>query len=922
MKTSTTTLGTLWSAVALCTVPCAASDLEGSWEQKSALLYKFSYSVGNLPDFDQVRAGLPNCGRNYCVPAATANVLAWISNHGFPTVGPGPNDWTQQSTHGLMTAHIASLGNAMGTDPSKGTKRDKWFLALAGGFGTPAILPPSAFTVTAMFLKNSYKPRMYVAAKSAILNDGLVALCHGWYKPFTCAGWQPVLRDGGHCLTLQAVSGYWVDGAPQYGADVDLHDPGSHEGFFASPPTCVNAVAPNSQSPFVAHRSDLSLEGLYAPLGCSLITTLDQLYASFDQPGVFRLVDAYLMVSLKKGYTFSGSTASFISGKGFEPSPGPPASTPIATLDASIHAAAVSPDLDAVVLVAGSALHLVDSLLRRAIPFPPGDYLVEDPVAATFGRNRALYVAHAWGISCIDLDGLYPLQTGFAWPPNPCDFVAYADTNDAVWALSRSGQAIYRYGAALEGEPETVILHGIDIGTATSMVADPLDDSLWIGLGTQVLLRVVVTNGEAEIQEWDLDGVATPIGGFDIDSGGHLIATVGGVLREFERSRRGTTWIPIPDAPFNGLPGGSGFIVTRSRTNFDPAVHDTPEWDDVFPEAPPAPITCLGDLDGTGFVDGGDLGLLLAAWGPAPPGAIGDLDGDGDAGGADLGLLLASWGPCPIPWPGPTTLLVDACQAATLVEEGSHDFSTLHAGTDGPTLPSSCNEGSGLAFGQDIWALYVPSRSGTVTVSTCGSADYDTRLAAYLGLCGSATLVACNDDTLGCGLTSSMSFPAAEGDLVLLRIGGFAAGAGTGNVTIAIDPTIVADQCDEALPVGEGTVPFSTLAASAGGPLLPPECEEGAGLSFGPDVWALYVPSANGRATISTCGTANFDTRLAAYRFDCQDPVLLACNDDSPQCPGLTSTITVPATAGVPIRVRLGGFGSAVGSGTVSISLQ
>ncbi|MHC4975152.1 MAG: M14 family metallopeptidase, partial [Planctomycetota bacterium] len=47
------------------------------------------------------------------------------------------------------------------------------------------------------------------------------------------------------------------------------------------------------------------------------------------------------------------------------------------------------------------------------------------------------------------------------------------------------------------------------------------------------------------------------------------------------------------------------------------------------------------DLNDDGVVDGGDLGLLLAAWGlPGPS----DLNGDGTTDGADLGILLASWG--------------------------------------------------------------------------------------------------------------------------------------------------------------------------------------------------------------------------------------------------------------------------------------
>ena len=52
---------------------------------------------------------------------------------------------------------------------------------------------------------------------------------------------------------------------------------------------------------------------------------------------------------------------------------------------------------------------------------------------------------------------------------------------------------------------------------------------------------------------------------------------------------------------------------------------------------------CAADLNGDGIVNGGDIGLLLAAWGTSNA----DLDGDGTSSGADLGLILAAWGPCP-----------------------------------------------------------------------------------------------------------------------------------------------------------------------------------------------------------------------------------------------------------------------------------
>jgi polyhydroxybutyrate depolymerase len=55
---------------------------------------------------------------------------------------------------------------------------------------------------------------------------------------------------------------------------------------------------------------------------------------------------------------------------------------------------------------------------------------------------------------------------------------------------------------------------------------------------------------------------------------------------------------------------------------------------------------CTADLDGSGTVDGADLGGLLSAWGPCSS-CPADLDGNGTVDGADLGKLLASWATCP-----------------------------------------------------------------------------------------------------------------------------------------------------------------------------------------------------------------------------------------------------------------------------------
>jgi hypothetical protein len=125
----------------------------------------------------------------------------------------------------------------------------------------------------------------------------------------------------------------------------------------------------------------------------------------------------------------------------------------------------------------------------------------------------------------------------------------------------------------------------------------------------------------------------------------------------------------------------------------------------------------------------------------------------------------------------------DECVDAIAIFDGDTPFSTEGATDSGPDLPGSCDEGFGLSLVQDIWYMYTATCNGTLTVSTCDQADYDTRLAAYLDCSG--TFVACNDDGPGCsGFTSVMEFTVTTGTTYLIRVGGFG-GAGSGTLTIS-----------------------------------------------------------------------------------------------------------------------------------------
>ena len=82
--------------------------------------------------------------------------------------------------------------------------------------------------------------------------------------------------------------------------------------------------------------------------------------------------------------------------------------------------------------------------------------------------------------------------------------------------------------------------------------------------------------------------------------------------------------------------GGAGCIVRASGPDLAYQVVPDSMWSHGGSIANPA------DLNQDGFVDGGDLGLLILGWGQPGPS---DLNGDGITDGEDFGLLLLAWAP-------------------------------------------------------------------------------------------------------------------------------------------------------------------------------------------------------------------------------------------------------------------------------------
>jgi hypothetical protein len=200
---------------------------------------------------------------------------------------------------------------------------------------------------------------------------------------------------------------------------------------------------------------------------------------------------------------------------------------------------------------------------------------------------------------------------------------------------------------------------------------------------------------------------------------------------------------------------------------------------------------------------------------------------------------------------------------------------------------------AGELGGASVWFRWTAPASGETTVTTCGS-DFDTLLAAYTGGSVNAlTGVASNDDD--CGLQSSITFTAAEGETYRIAVDGLDAETGLFELHLRLAPPN--DDFADAVQLDgdQGSVAGTNAGASL-------EPSEPGGVSN--SVWYRWTAPSTGPATFMTCGSP-FDTAIAVHTgSELQSLTLIAYSDDA--C-DLASIASFEATAGTTYGVAVGG---------------
>jgi hypothetical protein len=181
-----------------------------------------------VPDFDQTRIGLGNDGRNHCVPTSWTNWFAFFQDNGYAGLMgmPGtPVDW-QTYSHGYVTTRINALGNALGTNPYKGTNATEtqhlnyinsqlwepaYILRWADG-----LWPEQDDTI-------GPKPKL---AAAMLKMGAAVNMSIGWTVPASSSPSATVFKDGSHVVSVNGVYGLCSSQTT-----LRYRDPGSSDGF-------------------------------------------------------------------------------------------------------------------------------------------------------------------------------------------------------------------------------------------------------------------------------------------------------------------------------------------------------------------------------------------------------------------------------------------------------------------------------------------------------------------------------------------------------------------------------------------------------------------------------------------------------------------------------------------------------------------
>lgn len=613
----------------------------------------YTWRIPGVPDFDQQRGaifdvpGLPNFGNMYCFPTAATNWMNYIASRGYPNVEPGPG-WHGNASgpvYNEMTNAIADMGDRMSTDAVSGTGITG---ILQGVQGTLFDAYPGDFTVQYWSCGRGKCPT-YTGITVNMIQGAVIILTIGWYAADT-ENPGNFNRTGGHAVSLSGADDYFLSSRAWR-----FTDPG-----FDS----ENPDQPFNQSPYFTHSTPVEMQNW--TFNGTTNATLPRLMAYTSA-----FVDGYTVITPKFGWAprpdLMGVDQLSAPINPTHPNPGPRPITSFNSPDSTpIDEVLLHPQLDRVLVkTRGNASSGHPGGLNAV--FADGSVRFvrssANAQAMVFSRNLELFVLEPNSLVRYREDDagswIEMSRRSFA---QGFDALEYDDSTDEVLAISAARGVMTRFDQDLIALPVDELLPtGLGLVGPLSFDLDPRrGEYVLADAGTGALHHIAIDTPAgarsrehillarqvfAELQQTSGGGGGAGKVSFqDLHLTTSVLVPAGGIIREYTRTATG--WQPTTNSRFAGLASGPGLTLSESRTNFDPALHTGPGWQNVFPvEFAPTVEECPADLNQNGVVDFADVTIILANFNKASLlGDPGDADLDSDCDFSDITKVLSEFG--------------------------------------------------------------------------------------------------------------------------------------------------------------------------------------------------------------------------------------------------------------------------------------
>ena len=609
-------------------------DFAEWWNDDSYLLL-----ISHMPDFDQRRGGtngLPNGGNTHCGPTSCANLLAYIATHGFPSVDPMRADYEDvdnTSLYNRITGLIDDLGVEMRVDAwgGAGTLQNDRFQVMQDRLS--AHFTVSSFRRSA---NHSWWPSLDDLGRAGIDNGAIMTLNYGYYNWNGNAddGFNLTQRNGGHAVALTALTAH--NGRMTLGVSDST--------------TLPNEESTLTQSDFVM----TVWSATESPVNSAINTTANACFLwdgdSESTDGANdRFLEGYLAIQPRTGLSWDQyNNEFFVLGPTLEEWLG--ANDPVresGPTQRRIRDLQFDPDmLDPI---------LLDEDTRTLVRFPVGSALpspihldLEDGKIDCFAidRHRNLYVFSDRSIRRYGFDA--PNRPTFAARmPAPVTALNVHDERDEITVLMGS----IGYVGTLTG------MHGSR--PRLSMRRLPRNQNWREASGILQVDHdtVMITMKNGGVFMFDESGrwmkqqnvefgsiPSSRVTDVSVDDQGALLVAADGMVHAFE-TNDGKTFHVFANHIFHGMPCGTRFEPSRSRTNVDEH-HDLNKLDEIGDRPPTWTFQrCRGDVNWDQRVDEDDVNQVLAAIGNTR--GAEDLNRDGVVNVLDIVIVTSNINNCP-----------------------------------------------------------------------------------------------------------------------------------------------------------------------------------------------------------------------------------------------------------------------------------